>query len=176
MDPDRIGSCHWVTHASKAHGCSCTGTAAHWCIPKQYLSDASWLPMPFSICLGRFTQCSACPGYGQEYADRPEALDYPSTGYNTEGRVEVIVPVPDSRIGAIIGKKGEVINQLKALCDVRIRISDRDDFVPGTRNRKVSISGTAEAVGITQALIRQRLRASPQPLQYDDRRSPATAL
>lgn len=50
---------------------------------------------------------------------------------------EVMIPVPDARIGAVIGKGGEIINQLKALVGVKIRISDRDDFVPGTRDRKV---------------------------------------
>ena len=33
---------------------------------------------------------------------------------------------------------------------MKIRISDREDFVPGTRNRKVTISGTADAVQIAQ--------------------------
>ncbi len=53
-------------------------------------------------------------------------------------------------MGAIIGKGGEVISQLKSVIGVKIRISDRDDFVAGTRNRKVTISGPAEAVQIAQ--------------------------
>ena len=56
----------------------------------------------------------------------------------------------ESKVGAIIGKGGEVISQLKSVIGVKIRISDRDDFVPGTRNRKVTISGAAEAVQIAQ--------------------------
>ena len=55
-----------------------------------------------------------------------------------------------AQVGAIIGKGGEVISQLKSVIGVKIRISDRDDFVPGTRNRKVTISGAAEAVQIAQ--------------------------
>lgn len=55
-------------------------------------------------------------------------------------------------MGAIIGKGGEVISQLKSVIGVKIRISDRDDFVPGTRNRKVTISGAADAVQIAQVL------------------------
>ena len=54
------------------------------------------------------------------------------------------------QVGAIIGKGGEVISQLKSVIGVKIRISDRDDFVPGTRNRKVTISGAADAVQIAQ--------------------------
>ena len=56
------------------------------------------------------------------------------------------------QVGAIIGKGGEVISQLKTVIGVKIRISDRDDFVPGTRNRKVTISGAADAVQIAQVL------------------------
>lgn len=55
-----------------------------------------------------------------------------------------------AQVGAIIGKGGEVISQLKSVIGVKIRISDRDDFVPGTRNRKVTISGAADAVQIAQ--------------------------
>ena len=53
-------------------------------------------------------------------------------------RTEVMIPVPDVRIGAVIGKGGEIITQLKTLVGVKIRISDRDNFVPGTRDRKVT--------------------------------------
>ena len=105
-----------------------------------------------------------CSGYDQEYPDRPQAVGYAGGPYPNDGRVVVTVPVPHSRIGAIIGKKGEVISQLKSLCDVQIRISNREDFVQGTRDRKVTISGTAEAVSNTQALIRQKLRAAPPAL------------
>ena len=54
------------------------------------------------------------------------------------GRAELMIPVPDVRIGAVIGKGGEIITQLKTLVGVKIRISDRDNFVPGTRDRKAS--------------------------------------
>ena len=110
----------------------------------------------------------------------------PTSGSGPKGqqRVEVTVSVPEGRVGAVIGKGGEVrvsarppwqascclcarqqrgahllsagrlraqvISQLKSVVGVKIRISDREDFVPGTRNRKVTISGTADAVQIAQ--------------------------
>ncbi|KAK9840181.1 hypothetical protein WJX74_004855 [Apatococcus lobatus] len=108
--------------------------------------------------------CCFFQGYDQDYRDRPDAVKYAGGAYPNDHRMVATVPVPDSRIGAMIGQKGEVISQLKSLCDVEIRISNREDFLPGTRNRKVTISGTAEAIGITQALIRQKLRAAPLAL------------
>jgi hypothetical protein len=41
---------------------------------------------------------------------------------------------------------------------VRIKISDRTDYVPGTRNRKVTVTGTLEAVQIAQFLISQKVQ------------------
>ena len=80
-------------------------------------------------------------------------------------RTEVTIPVPEARVGAIIGKGGEVISQLKNVVGVRIRISEREDFVPGTRNRKVTISGAPEAVSIAQVLIQQKISQSAPPLE-----------
>ena len=82
------------------------------------------------------------------------------------GESEVTLPVPGNRVGAIIGKGGEVINQLKSVVGVRIRVSDRDDLVPGTQNRKVTISGPTECVQIAQILINQKISAvlGPTPV------------
>ncbi|EIE21573.1 hypothetical protein COCSUDRAFT_17393 [Coccomyxa subellipsoidea C-169] len=94
------------------------------------------------------------------YGPPPQHMGYQQKGYmqpQQQQRMEVTVPVPEARVGAIIGKGGEVISQLKSVIGVKIRISDRDDFVPGTRNRKVTISGAADAVQIAQVLIHQKI-------------------
>lgn len=54
------------------------------------------------------------------------------------GEQEVRISVPEGKIGAVIGKGGEIITSLKTLVGVRIRISERDMFIPGTRDREVS--------------------------------------
>ena len=82
-----------------------------------------------------------------------------------------------AQVGAIIGKGGEVISQLKSVIGVKIRISDRDDFVPGTRNRKVTISGAAEAVQIAQVHLPSALSCSPLRLQsWETRQAVAVML
>ena len=73
---------------------------------------------------------------------------------------EVIMHVPDRAMGAVIGKGGEVINQLKTLVGVRIRVSGRDEFVEGTRDRTVTINGPADAVQIAEKLIHQKINAA----------------
>ena len=48
--------------------------------------------------------------------------------------------VADRAVGAVIGKGGEVINQLKTVVGVRIKVSGRNEFVEGTRDRTIPIA------------------------------------
>ena len=69
--------------------------------------------------------------------------------------------IPDSLIGAILGRGGSTLNDLQTSTSTRIRISQRGVYVPGTTNRVVTISGpTAESVATAQYLINQRLAKS----------------
>ena len=69
--------------------------------------------------------------------------------------------IPDSLIGAILGRGGSTLNDLQTSTFTRIRISQRGVYVPGTTNRVVTISGpTAESVATAQYLINQRLAKS----------------
>lgn len=54
---------------------------------------------------------------------------------------EAVVAVPDRAVGAIIGKGGDVINQIKNVVGVRIRVSGRDEYIEGTKDRSVTITG-----------------------------------
>mmetsp|Transcript_24020 Transcript_24020/g.75232 ORF Transcript_24020/g.75232 Transcript_24020/m.75232 type:complete len:318 (-) Transcript_24020:393-1346(-) len=72
----------------------------------------------------------------------------------------LVVAVPDEHVGAVVGRGGRTITEIQQVSGVRIKISDRDDFVEGTTNRKVSITGTAEAVQIAQFLIEQKVQSS----------------
>lgn len=73
-------------------------------------------------------------------------------------RVEMSVPIPDEKIGAIIGRGGAIITQLQTLVGVKIIISGRNEFEPGTRNRRVTIIGAPEAVQIAHMLISMKVR------------------
>ena len=110
----------------------------------------------------RFSSTSVSYPVQRGYPAEPAHFQLPAALPHDAGlqpRTELTIPVPETRVGAIIGKGGEVINQLKSLVGVRIRISGRDDFFPGTQDRKVTISGTGEAVQIAQALIMQKINA-----------------
>jgi RNA-binding protein Nova len=77
----------------------------------------------------------------------------------------VTVAVPDEHIGAVVGTGGKYISEMQQVSGVRIKISDRTDYVPGTRNRKVTLTGTLEAVQIAQFLISQKVQQSAADMQ-----------
>lgn len=72
------------------------------------------------------------------------------------------VLVPDPLIGSILGRGGRTLNELQMHSGTRIRISQRGEYVPGTRNRIVTIRGpTAHSVSVAQYLMSQRMVLPP---------------
>ncbi|GJP36601.1 hypothetical protein CLOM_g21090 [Closterium sp. NIES-68] len=50
----------------------------------------------------------------------------------------IIVAVPDDHVGAVVGKAGCSINEIQQTTGVRMVISDRNDYVEGTRDSEGS--------------------------------------
>uniref|UniRef100_A0A7R9WB75 K Homology domain-containing protein n=1 Tax=Pseudictyota dubia TaxID=2749911 RepID=A0A7R9WB75_9STRA len=75
----------------------------------------------------------------------------------------VQIAVPDTLIGAILGRDGQTLKELQMSTGTRIKISQRGVYVPGTNHRVVTISGpTAESVSTAQFMIGQRLAMRPR--------------
>uniref|UniRef100_A0A3Q3AUM2 K Homology domain-containing protein n=1 Tax=Kryptolebias marmoratus TaxID=37003 RepID=A0A3Q3AUM2_KRYMA len=58
---------------------------------------------------------------------------------------------------AILGKGGKTLVEYQELTGARIQISKKGEFIPGTRNRKVTITGSQAATQAAQYLISQRI-------------------
>jgi RNA-binding protein Nova len=96
------------------------------------------------------------------------------------------VLVPDTLVGSILGRGGRTLNELQMHSNTRIRISQRGEFVPGTRNRIVTIQGsTAQSVSYAQYLMSQRMvlpptanysQAAPHPSQIPQRHGQPHAM
>lgn len=72
------------------------------------------------------------------------------------------VLVPDAMIGSILGRGGRALTELQMLSGTRIRISQRGDYMPGTRSRIVTIRGqTAQSVWQAQYIMSQRMILPP---------------
>jgi len=70
----------------------------------------------------------------------------------------VKISVSDTMVGAILGKRGQTLMELQNKSGTKIKISQRGEFIPGTNNRIVTISGpNNECIASAKSLIRQQL-------------------
>ena len=66
-------------------------------------------------------------------------------------------------VGAILGKRGQTLIDLESQSGTKIKISQRGQFIPGTNNRIVTISGpNDDSITLAKSLIRQQLARSAQ--------------
>ena len=67
------------------------------------------------------------------------------------------IEIGEHIVGVIIGPGGRDIVELQRYTGANIQISKKGVFVPGTRNRVVTVTGTPSAVQRAQYLIQQRI-------------------
>jgi len=77
--------------------------------------------------------------------------------YQTGPQTTVMIAVPDEHVGAIVGRGGRTITEIQQASGANIKISERGDFVAGTRDRKVTISGSAEGIRVAQYMLAQKI-------------------
>ncbi|CAG2170608.1 unnamed protein product [Oppiella nova] len=73
------------------------------------------------------------------------------------GGAKIEVEIGDNIVGAILGHGGKSLVEIQRLSGANIQISKKGIFVPGTRNRIVTITGSAHAVQTAQYLIEQQI-------------------
>ncbi|CAL1386955.1 unnamed protein product [Linum trigynum] len=77
---------------------------------------------------------------------------------NKEERTNsVTIGVADEHIGLVVGRGGRNILEISQVSGAKIKISDRGDFVTGTNDRKVTITGTQRAVRAAESMITQKV-------------------
>ncbi|XP_041022160.1 protein BTR1 isoform X1 [Juglans microcarpa x Juglans regia] len=67
------------------------------------------------------------------------------------------IGVADGHIGFVVGRGGRNIMEIGQVTGARIKISDRGDFVTGTTNRKVTITGSHRAIRAAESMIMQKV-------------------
>ncbi|XP_039626676.1 RNA-binding protein Nova-2 [Polypterus senegalus] len=128
-----------------------------------YASDASASAGPHAGALGGFTlgSLAAATGATNGYLSATSPLMTSSllaTEKLAEGAKDVVeIAVPENLVGAILGKGGKTLVEYQELTGARIQISKKGEFIPGTRNRKVTITGSPAATQAAQYLISQRI-------------------
>jgi predicted RNA-binding protein YlqC (UPF0109 family) len=98
---------------------------------------------------------------------RPMPIQYspspsPATAAGPQNAFMAQVSIPDSLIGSILGRAGRTLTEIQQQSNTRIRISQKGEYIPGTRNRIVTIRGpTAQSVAVAQFLMSQRMVLPP---------------
>ncbi|XP_061996337.1 protein BTR1 isoform X2 [Rosa rugosa] len=69
----------------------------------------------------------------------------------------VTIGVADSHIGLVVGRGGRTIMEISQGSGARIKISDRGDFISGTTDRKVTITGSQRAIQAAETMILQKV-------------------
>ncbi len=97
-----------------------------------------------------YTGMPAAPRHTQGGAAAPQ---------DTQQQIHSVkISVSDTMVGAILGKRGQTLMELQNKSGTKIKISQRGEFIPGTNNRIVTISGpNNECIASAKSLIRQQL-------------------
>ncbi len=112
--------------------------------PSTYTIDG--MPMPYS---GLNNDFAAAVNHNVEH------------GQSQDGDViSVAIDVPDEHIGAVLGKGGRTISEIQITSGIRIKVSERGDYVEGTKNRRVTLTGAGDKVQMARFLLEQKLCAS----------------
>ncbi|XP_010869092.1 RNA-binding protein Nova-1 isoform X1 [Esox lucius] len=128
-----------------------------------YASDASGGSGHPAAGLGGFSlgSLAAATGASNGYLNASSTLMASSmlaTEKLGDGAKDVVeIAVPENLVGAILGKGGKTLVEYQELTGARIQISKKGEFIPGTRNRKVTITGSPAATQAAQYLISQRI-------------------
>lgn len=93
--------------------------------------------------------------YNANYGPNGVGARYPS---NKEDRGNSLtIGVADEYIGVVVGRGGRNILEISQASGARVKISDRGDFMSGTSNRKVTITGSLRAIRTAEAMINQKV-------------------
>ncbi|KAG2401905.1 Protein BTR1-like protein [Vigna angularis] len=69
----------------------------------------------------------------------------------------VTMGVADEHIGLVVGRGGRNIMEISQVSGARIKISDRGDYISGTTDRKVTITGAQRAIRTAETMILQKV-------------------
>ncbi|KAI3470528.1 hypothetical protein Pfo_027191 [Paulownia fortunei] len=69
----------------------------------------------------------------------------------------VTIGIADEHVGLVVGRGGRSIMEISQLSGARIKISDRGDFMSGTSNRKVTITGSQRAIRAAESMILRKV-------------------
>ncbi|KAI6654122.1 RNA-binding protein Nova-1-like [Oopsacas minuta] len=93
-------------------------------------------------------------GYGYR-ADMDPSSSLAGTLYVLDDRDPrcLILGIMEDYVGGIVGRNGATISEIQSISHTHIQISDKDEYIPGTRDRKLTIKGEVGSVAMAYNCI-----------------------
>ncbi|KAI4382681.1 hypothetical protein MLD38_008617 [Melastoma candidum] len=97
-------------------------------------------------------------GYGPPPSYGPPAGAGGKFPNNKEDRSNsMTIGIADEHIGLVVGRGGRTIMDISQATGAKIKISDRGDFLSGTNDRKVTITGSQGSIRAAETMIMQKV-------------------
>jgi RNA-binding protein Nova len=74
-----------------------------------------------------------------------------------EASTVITLTVPDTLVGAILGRNGSTLREIIGISGARVELSARGEFAEGTRNRIVTITGVPSCAHTAHMFITQKI-------------------
>ncbi|KAG8390562.1 hypothetical protein BUALT_Bualt01G0096400 [Buddleja alternifolia] len=119
-------------------------------VEDQYYQQSANVPFPYAALV--YNGMNYAPnGVGVKYqGNRPP-------NKQEERSSSVTIGIADEHVGLVVGRGGRSIMEISQLSGARVKISDRGDFMSGTSNRKVTITGSQRAIRVAESMILQKV-------------------
>jgi len=75
------------------------------------------------------------------------------------GMVDKIGGIADEHVGIVVGKGGRTLAELQQTTGVRIGISNRGEFLPGTTQRMLTLTGHPHSIALLEKMIEAKIHA-----------------
>jgi len=151
------------TQMNIAHPISQGNIAAH-IISQPSMVHAITQPMPyFNNFNYNYAQLTPIPDGGMRYSMNYGSVSncYDPSYYEPKSRIKtthlIQMEIPNSIVGAIVGKQGQTINEFTRASGAHINFSAKDEFAPGTTNRILTIKGGKNQIQNAYMLIDQKI-------------------
>ncbi|MBA0808876.1 hypothetical protein Gohar_024579, partial [Gossypium harknessii] len=108
-----------------------------------------------SVATATYNSMSYAPnGAGVKFPNHKKSFDM---SIQEDHSNSITIGVSDEHIGLVLGRGGRNIMEISQVSGARIKISDRGDFMSGTTDRKVTITGSQRAIHQAESMILQKV-------------------
>lgn len=111
------------------------------------------------------------PGSRFRNGGGPQATHMNQIAPLANANTTMVLDVSNLDAGAVLGRRGRNIAEITQVSGARVKVSDRDDINQDLGTRKVTITGTLEAVNIAMCMVCQKVGSSDNGRFNGGRRS-----